>query len=62
VTLNLRPEVREHLRMAERLIGFARQKGELSDDECALLMYYVKEIEREIAPLCPNHCERPASE
>ena len=59
--MEIGPEVQGHLRAAERLIGYARQTGQLNDDECGVLMYYLKEIEREIAPLCKNHCEIPES-
>jgi hypothetical protein len=59
--MDLRTEVKDFSRMAERLIGFARRVGELSDDECGVVMYYAKDLERVFAPLCPNHCEHPAS-
>ena len=59
--MEIGPEVREHMRAAERLIGYARQTGQLNDDECSILMYYLKEIEREIAPLCQNHCDTSES-
>jgi len=53
--------VKELMRVAERVIGFAHQNGGLTDDECSVIMYYAKELEREMAPFCPNHCELPAS-
>lgn len=59
--MEIGPEVNDFSRMAERLIGFARREGELSDDDCSVVMYYAKELERVFAPLCPNHCEHPAS-
>lgn len=41
---NLRPEVRELMRVSERLIGFAHQNnGSLSNDDCDAVVYYIKE-------------------
>ena len=51
--MDIRLEVKELTRVAEQLIGFAHQ--------CSAIMYYAKELEREIAPFCPNHCEQPPS-
>jgi hypothetical protein len=59
--VDIRPEVKELMRVAERVIGFAHQNGGLTEDECSVIMYYAKELEREMAPFCPNHCELPAS-
>jgi hypothetical protein len=57
----IRPEIQDLMRVSERLIGFAHREGELTDDECSAIMYYAKELEREIGPYCPNHCEVPDS-
>ena len=40
---------------------YVRQTGELTDDECSMIMYYAKELERELAPYCQNHRELTAS-
>jgi hypothetical protein len=61
LSTNIRPEIQELMRVSERLIGFAHREGELTNDECDAIMYYVKELEREIGPFCPNHCEIPAA-
>jgi hypothetical protein len=58
--VNIRPEIQDLMRVSERLIGFARRQGELTQDECDAVMYYAKELEREMTPFCPNHCEIPA--
>ena len=44
------------MRVAERLMSFARQNGGLTDDECIIIMHYAKELERELAAFCPNDC------
>jgi len=43
--MEIRPEIKDLMRVAERLIGFAHQQGELSDEECIMIMYYAKELE-----------------
>jgi len=53
---NLKPEVRELMRVSERLIGFAHQNhGSLSNDDCDAILYYVKDLQREITPYCSAH-------
>jgi hypothetical protein len=53
---NLRPEVRELMRVSERLIGFAHQNnGSLSNDDCDSVLYYIKELQSEIMPYCSAH-------
>ena len=53
---NLKPEVRELMRVSERLIGFAHQNhGGLSNDDCDAILYYIKELQREIMPYCSAH-------
>jgi len=50
---NLKPEVRELMRVSERLIGFAHQNhGSLSNDDCDAILYYIKDLQREIMPYC----------
>ena len=58
---DMRPEIQELIRVAERLIGFAHREGELTDAECDAIMFYAKELEREMRPFCPNHCEIPSA-
>lgn len=55
--MEIRPEIKDLMRVAERLIGFAHQQGELTDDECIMIMYYAKELERELARYCPDYCD-----
>ncbi|HKP01421.1 MAG TPA: hypothetical protein VJU02_07310 [Nitrospiraceae bacterium] len=53
---NLKPEVRELMRVSERLIGFAHQNhGSLSNDDCDAILYYIKDLQREILPFCSAH-------
>lgn len=53
---NLRPEVRELMRVSERLIGFAHQNnGSLSNDDCDAVLYYIRELQNEIMPYCSAH-------
>jgi hypothetical protein len=59
--MDIRPEIQELMRVSERLIGFAHREGELTNDECDAIMYYAKELEREMKPFCPDHCEIPAA-
>jgi len=55
---NLRSEVQDLIRACEHLIGFAHQtNGKLTRDACDLIMYYAKELEKEIAPYCTSPCE-----
>lgn len=56
---NLRPEVLELIRVAEKLIGFAHREKELNDDECAAVVYYAQELERELLPFCKKQHNKP---
>ena len=59
---NLRPEVQELMRVSERLIGFAHQNnGSLSNDDCDAILYYIKELQREIMPYCSAHHQEACS-
>jgi len=41
------------MRVSERLIGFAHQNhGSLSNDDCDAILYYIKDLQREIMPYC----------
>jgi hypothetical protein len=62
LTMDIRPEIQDLMRVSERLIGFAHQEGELTHDECNAIMFYAKELTREIAPFCPDHCETSTTE
>ncbi len=54
--LNLKPEVLELARVSEKLIGYAHQNhGALNDEECDLIVFYIKELEKEIMPYCSKH-------
>ena len=59
--MDIRPEIQDLMRVSERLIGFAHREGELTKDECDMIMYYAKELEREMTPFCQDHCEIPAA-
>jgi hypothetical protein len=59
---NLRPEVRELMRVSERLIGFAHQNnGSLSNDDCDAVLFYIKELQNEIMPYCSAHNKEACS-
>jgi len=59
---NLGPEVRELMRVAERLIGFAHQNnGSLSNEDCDAVLYYIKELQSEIMPYCSAHHKEACS-
>ena len=48
----MRKEVAELMRVCEKLIGFAHQNGGLTDDECEAVVFYAKELEKEVMPYC----------
>ena len=52
---NMRKEVLDLMRVCEQLIGFAHQNGGLTDEECQAVVYYAKELEKEILPFCKKH-------
>jgi len=54
---DIRPEVQELMRVCERLIGFAHQHDSLTEDECDVILYYAKELKKEITPFCHDHCD-----
>lgn len=51
----MRTEVKNIMRMCERLIALALQTGELSPEECDILSYYAKELHQTTHPLCEKH-------
>ena len=51
----MRKEIAELMRVAERLIGFAHQTGELTNEECEAVLYYARELEKELTPFCEKH-------
>ena len=51
----MRKEVTELMRVSEKLIAFTHQNGGLTDEECEAVMFYARELEREILPLCAQH-------
>ena len=51
----MRTEVKNFMRMCERLIALALQTGELSPEECDMLSYYAKELHDTTHPLCEKH-------
>ena len=58
----MRTEVKDFMRMCERLMGLALQTGELSREECDILSYYAKELHQPKHPLCEKHkCETSLS-
>jgi hypothetical protein len=58
----MRTEVKDFMRMCERLMGLALQTGELSAEECDILSYYAKELHQTTHPLCEKHrCDTSVS-
>jgi len=51
----MRTEVKDFMRMCERLISLAMQSRELSEDECGVISYYAKELHDKTHPLCERH-------
>ncbi|HEY6084492.1 MAG TPA: hypothetical protein VIU63_03810 [Nitrospira sp.] len=51
----MRTEVKDFMRMSERLISLAMQTQELSEDECAAIAFYAKELHEKTHPLCVKH-------
>jgi hypothetical protein len=51
----MRKDITELMRVCERLIGFARQENELTNDECDAIVYYIRELENEVLPYCKQH-------
>ena len=49
---NMRQEIKDFMKISERLISLALQTDELSEDECQILDYYVTEIQGKVHPLC----------
>ena len=48
----MRTEVKDFMRMSERLISLALQSGELSAEECDVVSYYANELHQTTRPLC----------
>jgi hypothetical protein len=62
IARTMRTEVKDFMRMCERLIGLALQTGELSAEECDIVSYYAKELHQTTHPLCEKHkCQTPVS-
>jgi hypothetical protein len=58
----MRTEVKDFMRMCERLIGLALQTGELSAEECDIVSYYAQELQQTTNPLCEKYkCDTSAS-
>ena len=58
IARTMRTEVKDFMRMCERLISLALQTGELSAEECDIVSYYAKELHQTTHPLCEKHkCE-----
>jgi hypothetical protein len=51
----MRTEVKDFMKMCERLISLAMQTHELSGDECDAIAYYAQELHEKTHPLCTKH-------
>ena len=50
----MRTEVKDFMRMCERLLGLAMTTGELSEDECGAIAYYTQELHDKTRSLCKS--------
>jgi hypothetical protein len=48
----MRREIKDFMKVSERLISLALQSEELSEEECQILDYYVTELQSKIHPIC----------
>ncbi len=48
----MRQEVKEFVKISERLMILALQTNELSEEECQILDYHVTELKRTVHPIC----------
>ena len=51
----IRKEVKDFMRMCERLLGLASQTGELSAEECDVISFYANDLHDKTHPLCSKH-------
>jgi hypothetical protein len=62
ISAAMRTEIKDFMRMCERLMGLALQSGELAAEECDILSYYAKELHNTTHPLCEKHkCDSSVS-
>ena len=54
----IRTEVKDFMRMCERLISLAIQTGELSPEECDVISFYAQELHDKTHPLCKGHAQQ----
>jgi hypothetical protein len=52
---HMRREVLDLMHVCAKLIRFSHQNGGLTDEECEAVVYYAKELEKEILPFCEKH-------
>jgi hypothetical protein len=48
----MRQEVKDFVKMSERLMSLALQTDELSEVECQVLDYYVTKLKSTVHPIC----------
>ena len=48
----MRQEIKDFIKMSDRLITLVVQTDELSEEECQILDYYVTELQSKVHPLC----------
>ena len=48
----MRREIKDFMKVSERLISLALQSEELSEEECQILDYYVTELQSKVHPIC----------
>jgi hypothetical protein len=54
----MRDEVKEFMRMCERLLSLAMQTRELSEEECDVISFYAHELHEKTHPLCTKYNQR----
>ena len=48
----MRQEIKDYMKMSERLISLAVQSEELSEEECQILDYYATELQNKVHSIC----------
>ena len=51
----MRTEVKDFMRMCERLLGLAIQTGEMLPEECEAISHYSKDLHDTTHPICEKH-------
>jgi hypothetical protein len=55
----MRKEILDFMKQCEHLLSLALQTRELSEEECAAILYYANELQEHIQPICSVHEDSP---